>query len=554
MLHDDDRVALIPQSLERGDKALVVALVQSDARFVEYVEHIHQACANLCGKAYALTLTAREAHAAAREREVVEPHIEQELQAAAYLLQYLCRYLTLALGYVVLYVIYPLLQLFEVHRCQFIDVFVGKAIVHGLAVEARASTLWTCGHRVERVGPLLSCRRGLALAQLGDVARQTLILGVEVVGLMYERSRYAYSLARTEDDVVYSLLWQVAHWSLYVLTIMFEHPLHLPEYHRVAIFSQWGQCSVVNREARVGYYLGGVDQVDVAQALTARTCTHGRVEREVVGRGVVIAYARSRTHERARIVFHFATLVGHHHQALTHLHGRCYAFLQAFRVFLPHRQAVYHHLDVVVLVAVNSHVGHHLAHFAVNPGMQVSLLHEAFKQFAIVTLTAAHHRRQEHDALAVVALHDEAEYLLLGVFHHAFASLVAIGIGGTCKEQTQVVVDFGHCTHGAPRVLVRSLLLDAYHRAQTRYLVNLGTAQSAKEVTHIGRESLDISALTLGKYRVESQARLAAAAQTRDDREAVARYAYVDILQVVDTGALYFNPLIHHSRANPSLC
>ena len=54
VLHHHHRVALVPQSLERGNELAVVLLVQADGRFVQDIEHIHQLGAYLGGQADAL--------------------------------------------------------------------------------------------------------------------------------------------------------------------------------------------------------------------------------------------------------------------------------------------------------------------------------------------------------------------------------------------------------------------------------------------------------------------------------------------------------------------
>ena len=81
VLHHDDGVAQIAQALERGDKPLVVALVQADGRLVQDVEHAHEARADLRGQADALRLAARERGRGPLEREVVQAHVHQEAQA-----------------------------------------------------------------------------------------------------------------------------------------------------------------------------------------------------------------------------------------------------------------------------------------------------------------------------------------------------------------------------------------------------------------------------------------------------------------------------------------
>src|SRR5262249_50086899 len=58
VLDDDDGVAHVAQPFEAPQQALVVARVQADARFVENVQHAHQAAADLARQADALRLAA----------------------------------------------------------------------------------------------------------------------------------------------------------------------------------------------------------------------------------------------------------------------------------------------------------------------------------------------------------------------------------------------------------------------------------------------------------------------------------------------------------------
>ena len=72
--------------LQRGDKALVIALVQLDGGLVEDVEHAHEARSYLGRQTDALRFPARERRRGALEREVVEPHVHEEAQASLDLL------------------------------------------------------------------------------------------------------------------------------------------------------------------------------------------------------------------------------------------------------------------------------------------------------------------------------------------------------------------------------------------------------------------------------------------------------------------------------------
>ena len=87
VLDDDERVAEVAQLLEGVYELVVVALVQSDARLVEDVEHAHERGAYLRREPDALALAARERRRRARERQVLQPHAREEAETGAYLLE-----------------------------------------------------------------------------------------------------------------------------------------------------------------------------------------------------------------------------------------------------------------------------------------------------------------------------------------------------------------------------------------------------------------------------------------------------------------------------------
>ena len=91
VLDDDERVAEVLELDEGVDEAAVVALVQADARLVEHVEHAGEAGADLGREADALRLAAGERRRRARQVEVAEADLEQELEPQPDLAQHLRR-------------------------------------------------------------------------------------------------------------------------------------------------------------------------------------------------------------------------------------------------------------------------------------------------------------------------------------------------------------------------------------------------------------------------------------------------------------------------------
>ena len=87
VLDDNERVAKVAQSLERGEQLVVVALVQSDRRLVKDIENAHQARTDLRCQTDALRFAAGERRARARKRQVFESYRAQEAKAVFDLLQ-----------------------------------------------------------------------------------------------------------------------------------------------------------------------------------------------------------------------------------------------------------------------------------------------------------------------------------------------------------------------------------------------------------------------------------------------------------------------------------
>ena len=87
VLDHDHGVAEVAQPLQRFEQPRVVALVQADRRLVEHVEHAGQARADLRGEPDALALAAGQRAGGARQREIVEPDIDEEAQPLADLLE-----------------------------------------------------------------------------------------------------------------------------------------------------------------------------------------------------------------------------------------------------------------------------------------------------------------------------------------------------------------------------------------------------------------------------------------------------------------------------------
>ena len=106
------------------DKPQIIALVQSDARLIQYIQHVHQLRAYLRSQPDTLAFAAGEADGAAVQRQIIQSHIQQEFQAGTDFFQYFYRNLLLFPAKILVYVHQPVIQLVDVHCGEFVDVFI----------------------------------------------------------------------------------------------------------------------------------------------------------------------------------------------------------------------------------------------------------------------------------------------------------------------------------------------------------------------------------------------------------------------------------------------
>ena len=100
VLDHDDRIAEVTEIFQRCDEFIVVALVQTDGRLIQYIQHTRQGASDLGGQADALALAAGQGACRPGQCEVIEAHALQKLQAVLDLLHDLAADLLLLFGQV----------------------------------------------------------------------------------------------------------------------------------------------------------------------------------------------------------------------------------------------------------------------------------------------------------------------------------------------------------------------------------------------------------------------------------------------------------------------
>ena len=189
------------------------------------------------------------------------------------------------------------------------------------------------------------------------------------------------------------------------------------------------------------------------------------------------------------------------------------------------------------LVAVHSrsHVPQR-PEFSVYPDIGQPLFQQAVEQFTVMSLAALDQRRQNNALAPGILLHDQLHDAGVGVFYHRLAGHGRIGRRCPGVEQAEKVGYLGDGAYGRTGVAVGALLLYGNGRAEAFDALHFRTFHHPDVMPRIGRQGIHVPASRLRIYGIERQRRLAAAAQTRDHHEGVARYSQGNILEVVDRG------------------
>ena len=387
----------------------------------------------------------------------------------------------------------------------------------------------------------------LAVRHLLQIFAEAVVGEVKVVGGACRFGRNAQLFGRAVEYFRQGLFADVLQGRVEVAVVLSQNGFYLPENRRVAVFSQGREPALADGEFGIGDNLVLVDDAHRAQPFAVRARALCRVEREVVRRRLAVTDARNGAHEvfgeiaHGGFAFCLCVLVVHHHQPVALREGVTHALAQPLRVLRAHLEFVDHHLDVVVLVAVEFHALHRLAQFAVHAHREKALLAHGLEEFLVMSFARAHQRREQQHLAPFVVREEHVHDFLFRIFHHRLARHVAVCRGGAGEEQAQEVVDFGNGAHGGARVAVGGLLLDADHGAEAAYFVHVGAVYAIEEVAGVGRKGLDIAALAFGINRVESQRTLPAAAKAGNHAQTVARQGHIDVFQVMLARTYYID-------------
>ena len=185
------------------------------------------------------------------------------------------------------------------------------------------------------------------------------------------------------------------------------------------------------------------------------------------------------------------------------------------------RQAIDHHLDIVLLLLLQRRRLGQRVHHAIDPDPAIALGVELVEEVDELALAGAHHRRENLELGALCHGQHLVDDLLRGLARDPLPAHRAVRCASAGVEQTQVVVDLGDGADGGARVAIGGLLVDGYRRGKALDEVDVGLIHLAEELPGVGTEGLDVAALALGEDGVEGQGGLARPGQAGEDDQGV---------------------------------
>ena len=499
--------------------------MQADGRLVQDIEHVHELGADLRRQADALALAAGQGCRGAVQRQVVQAHVQHELDPLAQFFQDVAGHVQFPLVEAGGDVIEPLAQLGHFH---------GGHIGDGLAVDPETEGF---------------------LGQAGAVA----VGAYDGILDMVDHASPGLHLGQAA----------VAHPEQFVGAVHEQHDRLVREgadglVQAEAVFPGDGADDVElpaladlpqRDDGPVGDGLGAVrdDGIDIhvhdgAEALAVRAVALRRIEGERVRLRLLEGSARHRVHQMLGEMLQRARFQVHHgHRPLAHGNRLPHGVAHPLVVPRPGLEAVHDELDEMRLVAVQGLYALQFEDFPVDADLRVAALPELVEQLAVMALAAPHERRQQVALAVPVRSEDEVHDLAVGVAHHLLAGFRRDGARTLRVQQAEEVVDFRDGTHGGTGVVPGGLLLDGDDRAQAADLLHLGLLEDAHEVLRVRGQGVHVPALAFRIDRIERQRGLSAAGKPRHDDELPSRDVHVDILQVVRLRApyLYVFLLLH---------
>jgi hypothetical protein len=203
-----------------------------------------------------------------------------------------------------------------------------------------------------------------------------------------------------------------------------------------------------------------------------------------------------------------------------------------------HGEPVDHHLDGVLFLLPElggrfpDEVGQWVDD-AVDANPRVALGLQFTEQVDVLTLAAAHHRREHHEPGALVHRQHPVDYLLRALLRDPLPAHRAVRLPHPGEQQSQIVVDLGDRADGRPWVAGGGLLVDRDRGTESLDEVHVRLVHLPQELAGVRRQRLDVAPLPLSEDGVEREAGLSRPGQAGEHDHGVAGQVEAHVAQIV---------------------
>ena len=515
---DHHRVARLGEPAQHAREPAGVARMQADGRLVEHVEGARQRTAQRGGERDPLRLASRERARLARERQVPEPHVAEEAEAAADLAQEQVRRSVVRVR---LESGEEPFRIRDKHRLR-----VGER----LALDAEQQR-----RRLEPRAPAVGAGRITPVTREQDA-------DVHPVGLRFEPLEEAADAVPARPpllaparlafpDEAARLLGKIAPRRVGAEPLPLEKPQEV--LLAVAVEGRLERLDAASGdgEAGIGNDQVGVDLHRPPEALAGLASADRVVEGEErggrVGAGQVAAGAVQRFAEAERL---FASVDVQLDPALAVTERRLERIDDALAPVPLGADAVEHDGDDAV-VRAELRVFQRNGPSPFEHTAEAGLL-QRLPQRLRADATHATRKAEEH-LLASGSGDQRFEDRGGRVPHHNLTTALAVEHRCTRPKGPEVVGDRGHRADGGPRCADRSGPIDGQRRQDALDPIGGGPIEPLEELPRVRAERLDVPPVSLGVQHVESEAGLAGSGDAGHGCHRADGHANADVLQVV---------------------
>ncbi len=173
------------------------------------------------------------------------------------------------------------------------------------------------------------------------------------------------------------------------------------------------------------------------------------------------------------------------------------------------------------------------------------------KEMFILAFPPGYQRREQHDTRTFRQIEDRVDNLLHGLPAYLASTIRTVRVADASIQQTQVIIHLRHRPDRRTGVVRRALLVDRDGRGEAIDMINIWLLHFIQELACIGRQGLDIAALSFGKNGIKGQAALARAGKTRNDHQLVTGDRHIDVFQIMFAGTTNTNVILRHTTTPP---